>query len=576
MGDQLSGPSHSAAASSNSYTAAPPSPNAATPSNHLSISYAHWQEQQQHDFQRQRQAPFLAADNFMAPPLAVAPLFLPSGQTPAHSGHKHLGGLLSPSASSLRALVPEPPLSPSAPPWTRALPSNSRALRILNAADECYKIANADDQIYDQFYPWIAKGGNSHRHTQLLPPTVSAAAAVGHYSPPAAVYNYSPPAAVYNYSPPAAVENYAPQALTGNDLPPSVPDADYLHSALDKPDAAAVAGSSFTTSLPIHIRGFGYITEENSRILSHPDVMKAFADHFERTRKVGRIFLAADEKVVDVLATQSYDPIWYCFSRAFWSYFCGMCFRTFCFLTTLCIIPKWQCKWNLDHENYTHVLVLTNRRLILYKESDGSPSLKRPQRYSHQQIHLSAIGFSLSHYAQALPGIFGRLMMCLCGCCLFCHDYCSTRSLRVARTNLYMHRVASLKFETKFPNPDVSNSGFRNMYAHSKMECSSRTLCPFLGPFRILNIFFAIFALFVFLRFIYNCLKFAIHAAFIQPVTSLMELIGLIRPSTDVIFFEELLSEFRDREEHTDYSSGSKDIKRFDSFMNNFNICRSQ
>ena len=95
--------------------------------------------------------------------------------------------------------------------------------------------------------------------------------------------------------------------------------------------------------------------------------MKAFADHFERTRKVGRIFLAADEKVVDVLATQSYAPIWYCFSKAFWSYFCTTCCRTFCFLTTLCINPKWQCKWNLHHENFTHVLVLTNRRLILYK-----------------------------------------------------------------------------------------------------------------------------------------------------------------------------------------------------------------
>jgi hypothetical protein len=564
------------------------------PSNHLSNSNAHWQEQQQHDFQRRRQVPFLAADNFMAPPLAVAPLFLPSSQAPL-PGPRHVGGLLSPSASSLRALVPEPSISPSAPPWTpsRALPSNrfslqtgtferqpdpsnSRALRILNAADECYKIANADDQIFNQFYPRIAKGDNSHRHTVLSMPSEPAAAAAGQYSPPAAVGQYSPPAAAGQYSPPAAVDYYAPQASTCNDFPPSFPDADYSHPALDKPDAAAVASSSFTSSLPMHIRGFGYITEENSRILSHPDVMKAFADHFERTRKVGRIFLAADEKVVDVLATQSYAPIWYCFSRAFWSYFCSMCCRTLCFLTTLCINPKWQCKWNLDHENYTHVLVLTNRRLILYKESDGSPSLKRPQRYSHQQIHLSAIGFSVSHYAQALPGIFGRLMMCLCGCCLFCHDYCSTRSLRVARTDLYMHRVASLKFETKFPSPDVPNSGFRNMYAHSKMECSSRTLCPFLGPLRILNIFFAIFALFVFLRFIYNCLKFAIHAAFIQPVTALMELIGLIRPSTDVIIFEELLSEFRDREEHTDHSSGSKDLKRFDSFMKNFNICRSQ
>jgi len=291
---------------------------------------------------------------------------------------------------------------------------------------------------------------------------------------------------------------------------------------------------------------------DNNKIANHPDVSRAFADQFERTRKVGRIYLAHDEKVVDVLAATSYAPIWSCCSWEFWANFCGVCCRTFCFITTLCIKPNWQCKWNIHKENYTSVLVLTNRRLIRYKESDGSPSLRGPQRYSHQQIHLSAIGSSESHFAQALPGLFGRCMM-LCGCCLSCH---------------HMTRVASLKFQTKYPKIGITpDTGFQRMYAFSKLDCSD------LGPLGFLNLFGVLGNLF---RFIWKCFIFAIYAAFIQPGIALMEFLGIIKPSTETIIFEEYLSEFRDQDEHTDHANGPKDIKRYDAFLRNFNLFRSQ
>ena len=206
--------------------------------------------------------------------------------------------------------------------------------------------------------------------------------------------------------------------------------------------------------------------EANAKIASHPDVSKAFADTFERNRKVGRIFLAHDEKVVDVLATQSHAPVWNCCSCEFWCNFCGVCFRTFCFLCTCFLKPKGECKWNIHREDYTTVLVLTNRRLIRYKESNGSSSKRAPQRYSHQQIHLSAIGYSESHYAQALPGLCGRLFM-LCGCCNMC---CHTE------------RVARLKFQTKYAKPGITEeSAFQFLYSSSKLDCD-------LGPFGFLNV----------------------------------------------------------------------------------------
>ncbi len=137
---------------------------------------------------------------------------------------------------------------------------------------------------------------------------------------------------------------------------------------------------------------------ESNKIANHPDVARALADEMERSRKVGRVFLANDEKVVDVLAAQSHDPIFKCCSWIFWSTLCSTCCATICFLTTLCIKPHCVCKWNLHREEFTTVLVLTNRRIIRYKESNGSASLKNPQRYSHQQIHLSAIGSSAFNF----------------------------------------------------------------------------------------------------------------------------------------------------------------------------------
>lgn len=271
----------------------------------------------------------------------------------------------------------------------------------------------------------------------------------------------------------------------------------------------------------------------------------------EKTRKVGRIFLASDEKVVDVLAAESYAPIWSCCSCEFWINLCSVCCATICFLTTLCIKPNCVCKWNIHRENYTSVLVLTNRRIIRYKDSNGSASLKNPQRYSHQQIHLSAVGSSESHYAQALPdSLLGRCFM-LCGCCTSC---------------CHVSRVASLKFQTKYPKVGISESGFALIYANSKLDC-------FLGPLGYLNVFGLISNLF---RFMWKCLVFAFMAAFIQPGIALLEYIGIIKPSTEVIIFEELLSSFRDRVENLGHDSSPADIKRYDNFLKNFNLFRSQ
>lgn len=237
---------------------------------------------------------------------------------------------------------------------------------------------------------------------------------------------------------------------------------------------------------------------------NHPDVVKGFADEFERTRKVGRIYLASDEKVVDVLATQSHWPVWSCCSWLFWCNLIDVCCRTCCFICTCFLNPKGTCKWNIHRERYNTVLVLTNRRIIRYKESDGSASKRAPQRYSHQQIHLSAIGYSESHYAQALPGMCARLMMCI-GCCTSC---------------CHGERVASLKFQTKYPKPGITEeSPFHQLLSHSKLDTN---------PF----------------SFMWRCIKFAFRALFVQPGISLFEALGLIKPSTETIIYDELLSKY--------------------------------
>ncbi len=280
-----------------------------------------------------------------------------------------------------------------------------------------------------------------------------------------------------------------------------------------------------------------------SKIANHPDVCRAFADEFEKKRKVGRIFLASDEKVVDVLATTQKDPVWRCCSCSFWYELIRVCWVTCCFLCTCFIDPKWQCKWNIHRENLTTVLVLTNRRLICYKESDGSPSLKNPQRYTHQQIHLSGIGQSESHYAQALPGLCARLFM-LCGCCTLC---------------CHSNRQITLKFQTKYKPPAAINrntvkSEIANLYESSKFVCDSP---------------FAIFA------FMWRCICFAFKMFFVQPGLAILRL-NLVKPSTETILFEEELSQQRDRIENLPVESMPNDIKRYDAFYKNFNLFRSQ
>jgi len=284
-----------------------------------------------------------------------------------------------------------------------------------------------------------------------------------------------------------------------------------------------------------------------SKVANHPDVSKAFADEFERKRKVGRIFLAADEKVVDVLATTQKSPTWSCCSCKFWHELITVCCATCCFLCTCFINPKFSCKWNIHGELLTTVLVLTNRRLIRYKESDGSSSLKNPQRYTHQQIHLSAIGYSESHYAQALPGLWGRLCM-LCGCCTRC---------------CHNERQASLKFETKYATPaklsrattDNQLSPVLDLLSKSKFVCN--------GPWAVFEFF-------------WKCLRYAVIAFFVQPGIDLFEKLNLIKPSTETIIFEEHLSKQRDRIENLGVEHVPVDIKRFDTFYKNFNLFRSQ
>jgi len=117
-----------------------------------------------------------------------------------------------------------------------------------------------------------------------------------------------------------------------------------------------------------------------------------------------------------------------------------------------------------------------------------------------------------------------------------------------------MERSASLKFETKYPKPYIAR-GFDDLLAHSKFQCTDA-----FAPFRFLG----------------KCIMFAIYAMFIQPGMYLFELIGLIKPSTEVIIFEEFLSSFRDRIENLGHDRNPDDVKRFDNFLKNFNIFRGQ
>jgi len=127
---------------------------------------------------------------------------------------------------------------------------------------------------------------------------------------------------------------------------------------------------------------------------------------------------------------------------------------------------------------------------------------------------------------------------------------------------------SSLKFETEYPKIGITpDSHFQKMYHFSKFDCSN------LGPLGYLNCC-GVFA--NFFAFCWTCILFAIHAAFIQPGIYLMELLGLVKPSSETIIFEEFLSEFRDMDEKTDHDNGPKDIKRFDAFLKNFNLFRSQ
>jgi len=65
---------------------------------------------------------------------------------------------------------------------------------------------------------------------------------------------------------------------------------------------------------------------ENEKIRTQGDVALAFAADVERTRKVGRIYLASGEKVVDVLAGRSKAPVFDCCSWEFWCDFFGIVF----------------------------------------------------------------------------------------------------------------------------------------------------------------------------------------------------------------------------------------------------------
>ena len=77
-------------------------------------------------------------------------------------------------------------------------------------------------------------------------------------------------------------------------------------------------------------------------------------------------------------------------------------------------------------------------------------------------------------------------------------------------------------------------------------------------------------------KFMWRCMVFAVMAAFIQPGIALMEFLGIIKPSTETIIFEELLSTFRDRESNAGHEDQPGDIKRFDAFYQHFNMFRAQ
>jgi hypothetical protein len=138
----------------------------------------------------------------------------------------------------------------------------------------------------------------------------------------------------------------------------------------------------------------------------------------------------------------------------------------------------------------------------------------------------------------------------LCGCCTPC---------------CHMTRVAYLKFETKYPKPNMGTE-FAKIYLNSKVDC-------FLGPLGFLNIY-GIFV--IFFTFLWKCIVFTFKALFIQPGTAFLEAVGLIKPSSEIIIFEEKLSSFRDRIENRGVDSLPDDMKRYDAFYKKFNLFRSQ
>jgi len=63
---------------------------------------------------------------------------------------------------------------------------------------------------------------------------------------------------------------------------------------------------------------------------------------------------------------------------------------------------------------------------------------------------------------------------------------------------------------------------------------------------------------------------------FVQPGIALFEALGLIKPSTETIIYDELLSKYRDRVENLGHEHNVTDMQRFDKFYKNFNLMRSQ
>ncbi len=115
--------------------------------------------------------------------------------------------------------------------------------------------------------------------------------------------------------------------------------------------------------------------------MSHAEnVAKLQAVLAPNSRAAGSLFLNQDERIVKVLSCDGNNPTVHFTPFWFIKFFCKL-IRTCCF---------WLFFWNRGTEKIKSVLVLTNQRLIKFKESTGSENGDFPKRWCFFMFFLFA------------------------------------------------------------------------------------------------------------------------------------------------------------------------------------------